>query len=259
MGLRWGRVSFAVSVIVTLSSSALGGESPDGVRAPERVERPETVRRGPTTTFAYAPANVSAPRPAVVYLHGRCGVSTNGCSHFRPGVDPFGWLVCPVGNDPCAGGGASWTGATADKKKVVDDALSALASAHPDRVDLRAPTVLAGFSQGAWTALELVRATPARYRGVLLIGADVEPDVASLRASGVRRLVLMAGSRDGAASAMLATARRIAATSGAPETRFVSLGAVGHTYVGENEAPLREALEWLEAPAREELSTMPQG
>jgi hypothetical protein len=167
-----------LGVFCTLSSSALGGESPDSARAPERVERPETVRRGATTTYAHALANAST-------LHGRCGVSTNGCSHFRPGVDAFGWLACPVGNDPCAGVGASWTGTTAEKKKVVDDALSALVSVHRDRVDARAPTVLVGFSQGAWTALELVRA------------------------------------------------------SGAPETRFVSLGAVGHTYVGENEAPLR--------------------
>jgi dienelactone hydrolase len=241
---------------------AHGAERPDAARSPESVERPQAVSRASGTTYAYppSPAESGAARPAVVYLHGKCGVATNGCSHFRQGAASFGWLLCPVGNDPCPGGGASWAGSALQKKKVVDDALDSLASANPGAVDVRAPSVLVGFSQGAWTALDLVRAAPGRYRGVLLIGGDVSLDVPALDAAGVRRLVMIAGARDGAFAPMQATARHFAnASPRAPEVRFVSLGAVGHTYVGETDAILRETLEWLEAPARDELAVVSQG
>jgi hypothetical protein len=62
-------------------------------------------------------------------------------------------------------------------------------AAHPGAVDADAPSAPVGFPQGVWTALELVRATPGRYRGLVLIGAEAEPDPASLRAGPLRETI----------------------------------------------------------------------
>ncbi len=199
-----------------------------------------------TVTFAYRPRDASKPRPAAVYLNGRCGVTTNGCPHFREGVTPFGWLVCPPANAKCPGGGASWGGSPTDRRTLVEAAISDVARAYPAEVDARAPSVLIGFSQGAWIALDLARQKPGAYPGLLLIGADVSPRPADLRAAGVSRIVLAAGRNDMAARPMAQQAIALAAAG--VEARFVDLGAVGHTYVAEHEGAVTEALSWLEAP-----------
>jgi predicted esterase len=215
------------------------GAKAEPLRIPSAKER---------VTFAYRPKGASPerPRPAVVYLNGRCGVTTNGCPHFREGAEPFGWLVCPPANVACPGGGASWGGAPSERRALVEGAVADVARAYPGEVDASARTVLVGFSQGAWIALDLARQTPSRYAGLLLIGADVEPRPEDLRAAGVARVALAAGAYDGAAAPMAKKARALAAAG--VDARFVSLGTVGHTYVADAEhaRALTEALTWLE-------------
>jgi hypothetical protein len=58
----------------------------------------------------------------------------------------------------------------------------------------------------------------------------------------VKRVVLGAGELDAAYAPMLATSKRLEREG--IDTRFVSLGRVGHTYVAETGAPLAAAIEW---------------
>jgi predicted esterase len=244
-------VCLGVSCVAVISSAGAGNpREAEAAASRETSARAEPLRipgEGPgAITFAYRPRDASAPRPAVVYLNGRCGVTTNGCPHFREGAEPFGWLVCPPANVACPGGGASWGGSPSDRRDLVANAVSDVARAFPGEVDASAPTVLVGFSQGAWIALDLARQTPSRYRGLLLIGADVEPRPADLRAAGVVRIALAAGAYDMAAAPMAQKAKALAAAG--VDARWVSLGTVGHTYVADADhaGAITAALAWLE-------------
>lgn len=231
-------------------AGALGlprASSGDTGAAPEAPQKPSVVRNGAVKTFAYPPRDTSAPRPAVVYLHGRCGAATNGCPHFEPGVAGFGWLVCPPATQRCADGGVSWSGSTSQKQAIVDAAIGAVAASFPGSVDVAAPSVVIGFSQGAYVAVDIVRERPGKYMGMLLIGAEITTTAEALSAAGVKRVVLAAGVYDGARPAMEAEARKLTADGFA--ARFVSLGTVGHTYVPDREGVLQSSLEWLEGTA----------
>ncbi len=240
-------VCLGASCAAVMASASAGNPHETSAR-----EEPLSVKGESRTTFAFRPTDVSSPRPAVVYLNGRCGKTTNGCPHFREGTEGFGWLVCPPANAACPGGGASWGGTSSDRRAIVDAAVADVARAFPGQVDTAAPTVLIGFSQGAWIALDLARQTPAKYTGLLLIGADVEPRPSDLAAAGVTRVVLSAGAYDAAAAPMARTAKALAAAG--VDARFVSLGTVGHTYVADADhaGALTAALVWLER--REEIA-----
>ena len=123
-------VCLGVSAICVVSRASAGLANEVGAG-----DEPLVLRGDGATTFAYKPLDVSSPRPAVVYLNGRCGVTTNGCPHFRAGVEPFGWLVCPPANVRCPGGGASWGGAPSERRALVDAAVADVASAdRPHRI-----------------------------------------------------------------------------------------------------------------------------
>ncbi len=237
-------VCLALAAVTLMTSApAQAGNARETAAGEEPLRIPSGDAR---TTFAFPPKDaLEGARPAAVYLNGRCGVTTNGCRHFREGAASFGWLVCPPANAKCPGGGASWGGTSDERRALVDAAVGDVARAYPDQVDAAAPTVLIGFSQGAWIALDLARQTPAKYTGLLLIGADVEPRADALKQAGVARLVLAAGAYDAAAGPMAKRARELAAAG--VDARFVSLGAVGHVYVADaaHAGALTEALRWL--------------
>lgn len=182
--------------------------------------------------LAYPATRTSAP--TVVYLHGVHGRAENGCPWMRSGE---GWLVCP---EPAVedGPGWSWTGRARSDASTVRAAIAATGS--------NAKVVAVGFSQGAYVALDLVRANEARFHGLVLMGADVNPDAKTLRSAGVARVVLAASADEPWHSAVEKNAARLAREG--IGCRFVSLGHVGHTYVAEDPAVVREAIAWASAP-----------
>jgi hypothetical protein len=62
---------------------------------------------------AYAPVDVTAPRPALVFLHGMWAGPEDACPLLRDAVARFGFLVCPRGNTPFDAG-VMWSGTGAD-------------------------------------------------------------------------------------------------------------------------------------------------
>ena len=230
----------AVCVSVFVSQAAA---APAPAKHGHHVDRSKTsidgTSRGKTAApisvsgvLAYPPTNAGAP--TVVYLHGIHGRAENGCPWMRSGD---GWLVCP---DPAVkdGPGWSWTGRAKDDASIVHRAVAATRSG--------APVVAVGFSQGAYVALDLVRANEARFHGLVLMGADVNPDAKTLRSAGVARVVLAASADEPWHSAVEKNAARLAREG--IGCRFVSLGHVGHTYVAEDPAVDREAIAWASAP-----------
>jgi len=186
-----------------------------------------------------APASASAKKPVtVVYLHGVHGRAENGCPWLRAGASELGWLVCPEANQHLSNGTFSWTGTVADQRAVVERAEHA---AQAQGADPTGRGVLVGFSQGAYVALDLVHASLGRYRGLVLIGAEVEPSAAVLAAGGIDRVVLAAGDLDAASLPMRRAAERLRHSV---DVRFVSLGRIGHSYETTDREALRDAIAW---------------
>lgn len=239
----------ALFAIVFAIRSASARAVPRAPRTPSGDRRP-LVFRSPPQKDEPAPLHVAsdvlvlrgpkaaAPTHVVTYLHGICGRTENGCPHVSRGAGPLGWSVCPRGPSIC-GGNQSWSGnARLDHATVVRAERLAEEAGAPHA----APRVLVGFSQGAFVALGEVARAPGRYRGLVLIGADVAPSGKDLARAGVERIALLAGDRD-AASLPMARAARALAREGF-DVRFASLGDVGHTYVGDTSAALRDAVAW---------------
>src|SRR5678815_4135661 len=104
----------AATVAIVLAVVVVTPPATASVASPTRGD-------GAVAPVVVPPRDASAPRPAVVYLHGMCGEPANGCSWFADGATPFGWLVCPRANGACASGGAgaSWTGSLGDRRDAV--------------------------------------------------------------------------------------------------------------------------------------------
>jgi predicted esterase len=188
----------------------------------------------------YSARATKRPDAAVVYLHGICGRAENGCPHF---TGAGAWLVCPQANVDCPNGGSSWGGGPWDKLATVERAEARVRAGEAE-----APPrarVLVGFSQGAFTAVELARAYPGRFPRLLLAGAHVKVSARDLRAWGVERIAFTAGAYDDAYPTLRETAWNLD-NEGFP-VRFGSLGKVGHVYIAEDgtDDALTALTEWL--------------
>ena len=189
-------------------------------------------------TLAFPPATPSATRPVtVVYLHGMRGRAENGCPWFRAGASELGWLVCPEAIEAQPDGSWSWGADVFKQAPVVERALRAArengASSEPG--------IAVGFSQGSYVALDLVKARLAKFRGLVLLGAELHPNAQTLRDAGIVRIALGAGQRDHVAYASLVEEAKRLSNEGI-ETRFFDLGGVGHTYAVDDTSILNDAI-----------------
>lgn len=191
---------------------------------------------------AYAPADTSAPRPAIVYLHGMWSSPEEQCALFERSATAFGYLVCPRGNAP-NGDGRMWTGTYATVAPSVQAALAGAAATASGKLDRSAPGTLVGYSNGAYFAAEVAQAEKGRWTGLLLLSMRLELDPVRLHAAGVRRVVLGSGDRDPTRDGLRALAGRLDA-AGLP-ARFVSLGPGGHELPADMDARMCEPMAWL--------------
>jgi predicted esterase len=201
-----------------------------------------SVRAHGAWGVAYAPADASAPRPAIVYLHGMWASPEDSCGYFERASTPFGFLVCPRGNAPL-GEGRMWAGTYASVAPSVHAALHAADALAPGKLDRSKDGTLVGYSNGAYFAVEVAAFEPGRWTGLVLVDMRLDLDAARLRAAGIRRVVLAAGDRDDARASMKALAESTDA-AGVP-TRFMGLGPVGHQFPSDMEAHMCAAIAWV--------------
>jgi pimeloyl-ACP methyl ester carboxylesterase len=251
------RTSVLAGLLVTLIAlvaplARAGNGAHATIAAPE--SRVVQLVAGARPVFGAAPLNRENARATFVYLHGVCGLTQNGCGHFEGAP---GWLVCPQANTACANGGSAWGGSVQDKIAVVDAALEASRAAWPE--SRRAPVVLVGFSQGAYVAMDIARAQPGRFAGMLLLGADTGHAVDRLRAAHVPRVGLVCGAYDMMFPIMRDTPRALAQSTPGVAALFGSLGHVGHTYVAEDgtDDVLSSMLSWIVADLPADAGELP--
>jgi predicted esterase len=204
--------------------------------------KPIKLGAGVGELMAFPPsktARTRAGRPmSVIYLHGARGRVESGCPWFRSGASELGWLVCPEAVEHQPDGSRSWGADVFEQSPIVVRALRAAEAngASPE------PGVAVGFSQGSYVALDLVKARLAKFRGLVLLGAELHPNAKTLRDAGVQRVALGAGQLDATHASLVEEARRL--DDEGLETRFFDLGRVGHTYAADDPAVLREAIAW---------------
>ncbi|MGE0324564.1 MAG: alpha/beta hydrolase [Polyangiaceae bacterium] len=177
-----------------------------------------------------------------IMLHGMCDVPQNECPSFASATSGD-WLICPQASLGCNGGGATW-----NWKNRVERVEAATGRALDGRgVAANTPRTLIGFSLGASTALEVAQNGHEHYDALVLIAGRIHPDAKKLKAHGVQRIVLAAGDFDGSAPHLRREANRLARAG--IETRFMSLGRVGHQFARDMPAWLEDALSWAERRA----------
>ncbi|HEY8038321.1 MAG TPA: hypothetical protein VIF15_00935 [Polyangiaceae bacterium] len=201
-----------------------------------------SVRAHGAWGVAYAPADATKPRPALVYLHGMWASPEDSCGIFEPAAASFGFLVCPRGNAPLDDG-RMWSGTYATVAPSVRAALDGAASLAPGMLDRSGGGTMMGYSNGAYFAAEIAQAEPGRWTGLVLVSMHLELDAARLKAAGVKRMVLAAADHDGARESMKALAGRTDA-AGLP-TRFVGLGPGGHELPADMGARMVDAVAWV--------------
>jgi len=111
------------------------------------------------------------------------------------------------------------------------------------RIDETTGHTLAGFSLGAFAAIDAFERGPTPFRHLVLIGAMVEPAVSTLLDAGVEDVVFMAGQWDMTYQHMLRKSE-VFDRSGLA-SRFVDLGPVGHQFPVDINQRLRTALTWI--------------
>lgn len=237
---------------VVATRAAAGTDPARSIHAPHAVvsdregfdatRRPQAtpaifVKTEQGSVLAYPPG-VAAKKdaPLVVYLHGVHGRAENGCPFMRTGPEA-GWLVCP---EPKVkdGEGWSWSGRVQKDDVIVANAIKATRSTATTRVAV-------GFSQGAYLTVDLLKKNKESFQSVVLLGASVDPDAKMLKQRGVKRVVLGASKDEPWHDALQKNVTKLQRAG--IDARFVSLGHVGHMYIGEDTESLREAIAWASA------------
>lgn len=187
-----------------------------------------------------------APRPIVMYMHGRGANPQNECMRWAPVARPFGWLVCPSGPVE-EGAGRAWGNDWNTGNAIAEEAIRALRSKYKARVKLQGNTLI-GFSEGAFVAMNIGVRSKGRFSRLLVLAANDSywgagaPDLLA-KARGLRRVYLITGREDAVIEATAKTEQLLRRAK--VPTRLVR-PPFGHLVALESQPNLyREALSWL--------------
>jgi len=191
----------------------------------------------------YAPAE-DGPRPVTIFLHGMCATGRLECPVFSA-ASRSGWLLCPDGNVGCQGGGWMWAATAKEAEARLQAATDALRAKEAGRVGA-GPMAIVGYSLGAPAALLQAIREPGRYDRLMIVNASVEPAAATMKKAGLKRVALVAGTKDATASKLRAAAQRLVAAG--VDARYFALEGTGHYFDEQSEARMTEPLGWLLGP-----------
>lgn len=250
-----------VTPALAASTDAAAAAPPAASAAPPPAPRAigpfEVPFEGKRNVYYVAPRR-PGPARLLANLHGVCNPPGYACGYWVEAAAARGFLVCPEGNSRCGGaaGPPTWTQPVTKTDADLERAVAAVEARHPGEVD-RGGAVLTGFSLGAWAAVRIARAHPARWPYLVLTEADVPLDAKSLRAAGVRAVALIAGEKGTQIGGMRRTAEHLA-RGGFPARFWVMRGA-GHHYSADIDAIMAEALDFVlaEGDAGAERSASP--
>jgi hypothetical protein len=224
--------------------------------APVVVEREigphEVVFDGTRKVYYVVPRKKGGQHRLIANLHGVCNPPGYSCGYWVQAAANVGFLVCPEGNSHCGGaqGPPTWTQPIPKIDADLEKAIATVDANHPGEIS-RAGSVLTAFSLGAWAAVQIAKDHPGRWPYLVLNEANVALEAASLRASGVRAVALIAGEIGSQVAGERATAQKLA-KQGFPARLWVMKGA-GHHYSGDIDSIMAEAVAFVVSEGGDEF------
>lgn len=201
----------------------------------------------PSSTSAHRGAG---PLRLIGHLHGMCGAPSYACGKWIGAGTGVGAMVCPTGNARCGDspvGPPSWEAPTwPELVATMDSDLDAavkMVEAKRRGVIRRDGAILTGYSRGAFASPVIARKHPGRWPYLVLIEANVPLTAASLHASGVRAVALVAGEQGTEIAGMAKTQAELE-RNGFPAKLFV-MRRTGHLYSDDMEYVMHEALAYV--------------
>ena len=237
-----GRAALRVAPTVGASSSATARDSRRVALAASGPERIAVASQPDASAQVWPARNAEGAASLNVFLHGMCSQPEPSCAFWSDAGREGSFLVCPAGNGRC-GDRPDWRGSGAEKASYLDRVVGAVRARYGDAIAASGDDVLIGFSRGAFVARDVIYERPGIFRGVVLIGAHLDPDPARFLAAGVRRVVMAAGEYDGARPAMQRAAVRM--TGAGLPARYVSLGHIGHQLPADLARILAKEIRWV--------------
>src|SRR5262249_54149336 len=137
----------------------------DADALPERLEVPGTA-----PAYFYPPLE-RGQKPVILFLHGRGAVPQRDCAKWGKVAREVGWVLCPSGPEDRGDGTRGWANNWMAAKTVIDQALAALRKKKGRRVQLKG-TLLVGFSEGAFVAMNVGVREPAVFSRWLILAAN---------------------------------------------------------------------------------------
>jgi predicted esterase len=252
---RAARVAPIVAALGAHQASALAAAHPPIPALPR--ERVELMVEGGTLVHVYPPmmgaaaigagastAAVAAAAPVVWMLHGMCMDPLRTCDSWSQAARSGAWLVCPSGNARC-GDRSDWSGAPEARARHLDSVRQALDDRFGEHVASPGRDVLMGFSRGAFVARDVVYVRPGWFSTLVLIGAALVPDPATLKSAGIEHVLLASGDFDGARPTMVSATSKLVAAG--LDARFEALGPVWHQMPPDMTRFVTGALQWSAA------------
>jgi predicted esterase len=170
------------------------------VTPPSRPDDPERLNLpGMPGAWFYRPSAGGRQR-VLVYLHSRGANPREACRRWHESTPRFGWLVCPIGPVDRGSGRREWRNNAEYARRESIAAVEALYARFPRRVR-RHDNVIMGFSEGAYTAMNVGLMEPLTFPRWFIIAAsdgyiDGEEERIARAASTVRRVYLLTGEHD---------------------------------------------------------------
>ncbi len=177
-----------VSLLAAPTLEALRGRNAFERVGAEARRRVEALGLRPLVLLA-SPANGTRVAPLVLALHGATGNAAAELDRWRPATDVGFIVAAGQSSQPATKDGFCWD---PPRERVLDD-LRAIAAELPPHARI----VLAGFSQGAWVALNAALRGDLFQAGTVVMVAPFAGPTASLEPAWRRlKIAVLVGERD---------------------------------------------------------------
>jgi len=237
--------------------SSLADDAPKNASEPSSTASKDGLQTllvpGAPPAYYYEPIGPGrlSLRPVIMYLHGRGGNPAADCRRWARVARALGWMVCPSGPADRGGGGRGWNNNWAAGQRIVMQTLNALRAKYGRRVQLYGNTI-AGFSEGAFVAMNVGVREPRAFNRWLILAADSSYwggagiEALEKRHATVRRVYLITGKKD-AVSDSTEQVRAWLRRAGVP-ARITMPADMGHELaLGKKPELYRAALMWLQS------------
>lgn len=240
-----------LSIFVALAVAFLGAPAfakAARLKEPKHAERLE-LGAGMPEAFYFKP-RVRGPRPVLMFLHGRGGNPEADCMKWAAVATQFGWLVCPQGPEDRGGGARAWQNNVAAGQAIIEASTTALKAKFKGKVRSK-DSVIMGFSEGAFLAMQIGLHKPERWNRWLILAANDQywfGDTDALlkeKHKKIRRVYLLTGENDEVAANTLRVSDTLRAAKVPVRVKIAE--GLGHELPGTKMTSFRRPLRWLTA------------